>query len=181
MKKEKTIILITGGARSGKSAFAVQLALKYKKPVFIATAVACDKEMRDRIVHHKNERGNKFLMTIEEPYNPAEALKKIPSDTGVILLDCLTVWLGNLLWRNKKGDKYQEIEDFLSCLDTLPCSIIIVTNEVGMGLVPDNSLGRRFRDIAGEVNKRVAEKAHQVIMTVCGIPLHIKTSSVQNK
>ena len=171
--KRKSVTLVTGGARSGKSSFAMKLALKYKNPVFIATAVPFDDEMRNRIAKHQTERVNRFICTLEEPYNPAQAIKKIPCNTGVILLDCITVWLGNLLYREEK-DKFGEIEEFIACLDNLPVPMIIVTNEVGMGIVPDNSLGRRFRDIAGETNRRIAEKADKVIMTVCGLPLYLK-------
>jgi len=172
--RPQPITLVTGGARSGKSFHAMQLALEHEKPVFLATAVAFDDEMRLRIARHQAERGNKFVLTVEEPYNPAQAILKMPEDSGVILLDCITVWLGNLLCRDEKKDRFPEIEDFITCLDRPRHPMIIVTNEVGMGLVPDNPLGRRFRDIAGEVNRRIAEKAAKVVFTVCGIPFNIK-------
>ncbi|MFW6151546.1 MAG: bifunctional adenosylcobinamide kinase/adenosylcobinamide-phosphate guanylyltransferase [Verrucomicrobiota bacterium] len=168
------ITLITGGARSGKSRHALELAMKYKKRVFIATAESMDKEMDERIARHKAERGDAFT-TIEEPLNPAEALKKIPAGTEVALIDCLTLWTGNLMHKHGEDtDSFKEADQFLSALDSLQCDIIIVTNEVGMGIVPDNSFARKYRDVAGRINQRVAARADKVTLVVCGVPVTVK-------
>lgn len=168
------ITLVTGGARSGKSRYALELALKYENRVFVATAQAMDEEMKKRIASHKEERGKDF-MTIEEPLNLASALKKIPERAGVVLVDCLTVWTGNLMHKyGKDYDFFKEVEQFMSALDSLQCDIIIVTNEVGMGIVPDNSFARKYRDVAGRINQRVAARADKVKLTVCGVPVTVK-------
>ncbi len=168
------VILVTGGARSGKSRYAMELALGYEKRVFIATAQVTDGEMKERIERHRRERGDLFV-TLEEPLDLAGAIGSLPSDTGVALVDCLTVWLGNLF--HHLGDVDLEspaIWDFLRVLEEPPFSLILVTNEVGMGLVPPDVLSRRFRDVAGLVNQEVARRAHRVVFTVCGIPMVIK-------
>ncbi len=170
----KKIILITGGSRSGKSSYALKAAEKYKNKVFLATASVCDNEMKKRVAAHQKERGNSFV-TIEEPLNPAEAIKNLPENTDVVLLDCLTVWQGNLLYKyNDKFFDYPEIADFLEVLKKPPTNIIIVTNEVGSGIVPENAMSRKFCDMAGKTNQQVAAIADSVVLVVCGIPVVIK-------
>jgi adenosylcobinamide kinase/adenosylcobinamide-phosphate guanylyltransferase len=171
------IILITGGARSGKSGAALRLANGYSPKVFIATAEAFDNEMQERITRHKAERGIDWS-TIEAPLDLAKAIESTKSPQAAIVVDCLTVWLSNLMFHDESIT-----EDSLPCsglLDALRQSpvarIILVTNEVGMGIVPDHPLGRRFRDIAGRLNQRVGALAHQVIFVVCGQCLTIKSS-----
>jgi len=171
------IILVTGGTRSGKSYTALRLAEGYKSKVFIATAEAFDDEMRLRIAKHKAERGNEW-QTIEAPLDLSNAIANVHDSTAVIVVDCLTVWLSNLMYHNESITE-----------DSLPCStllialkqscvarIILVTNEVGMGIVPNHPLGRRFRDIAGRLNQRVGTIANQVIFVVCGQCLVIKST-----
>jgi len=171
------ITLITGGARSGKSRYAVETALKSNKRVFIATAIAFDEGMQLRIDAHKAERAEKFK-TIEEPADLADAFNKIPADTEIVLIDCMTVWIGNLMHRH--GDNYDtfnnflEVDEFLEKLKERPFNTIIVTNEVGDGIVPDNKMARDFRDIAGRLNQSIAAIADNVVLTVCGIPTAIK-------
>ncbi len=168
------ITLITGGARSGKSSHALELSMKYNNRVFIATAQAVDAEMKTRIANHKQERGEDFT-TIEEPLDPAEALKRMPAETEVALIDCLTLWTGNLMCKyGEDADSFTEAEQFLSALDKPPCDLIIVTNEVGMGIVPDNAFARKYRDIAGRLNQQIAARANKVVLTVCGVPVQIK-------
>ena len=168
------VILVTGGARSGKSRYAMELALEYEKRVFIATAQVTDGEMEERIERHRRERGDLFV-TVEEPLDLAGAIGSLPSDTGVALVDCLTVWLGNLFHHLGEVDlESPAIRDFLRVLEDPPFSLILVTNEVGMGLVPPDALSRRFRDLAGLLNQEVARRAHRVVFTVCGIPMVIK-------
>jgi adenosylcobinamide kinase/adenosylcobinamide-phosphate guanylyltransferase len=168
------ITLITGGARSGKSAYALKLALEYSNRVFIATAQAIDGEMEDRIAKHKAERGDSFT-TIEEPVDLAGAIKKIPEGTEVALIDCLTVWMGNLM--HKHGDdaeSFQETSDLMDVLAQVPCDVILVSNEVGMGIVPDNQASRLYRDMAGRMNQEIAAIADSVILTVAGLPMELK-------
>ncbi len=171
-----TVVLITGGARSGKSMFALQHALERPGPrVFIATAVACDDEMRRRIENHRSERTGQFS-TIEAPYHLAHAVTTLPEETGVACIDCLTVWLGNLLFRFEAEPLRieQEIDAFIAVLESAPCDLVIVTNEVGYGIVPENAMARRFRDDAGALNRRVAQVAQKVYLCVCGIAVTVK-------
>ncbi len=170
-----SIILISGGVRSGKSNYAIQLARSYPgKRAYIATAEPIDNEMRTRIEKHKKERGKDFL-TIEQPLKLAEVLNSLSRDIQVTIIDCLTVWLGNLLFCYKDEQKILfEIDLFINSLNTPASDLIIVTNEVGMGIVPDNAEGRLFRDFQGIVNQKVASLAEKVVLMVCGIPVFIK-------
>jgi len=171
-----SITLITGGARSGKSSFALSLGLRnYSKRVFIATAVPFDQEMKERISRHREERGDQFH-TIEEPIELPRVLTVLPGGNEVVVVDCLTVWLGNL-YHHFQGEEEKvrvQVEAFLAHLDHPACDLILVTNEVGWGIVPDNPLGRSFRDMAGSLNRRIAEKADNLYLLCCGIPLTIK-------
>ena len=170
----KRIIIVTGGSRSGKSKHALELAASYNNKAFIATAEATDDEMRARIEIHRRERDPSFH-TLEEPVDLAAALSSLPEGTEVLVLDCLTVWLGNLAHRDKIIDGTSpEIEAFLDILNSPPCHLILVTNEVGMGIIPGDAATRRFRDIAGSINQQLAQRAHEVILTVCGIPLRVR-------
>jgi len=170
----KTITFITGGARSGKSRFALEMTVKYGKKVFIATAVAFDSEMKKRIAAHKRTRKGSFR-TIEEPLDLATAIKGLPDKTGVCVVDCLTVWLGNLAHRyGKKLENAGEIEDFLKVIKNPPCDMIIVSNEIGMGIVPEKAMARLFRDVAGFVNQRIAELSDTVILMVSGQAMRVK-------
>jgi adenosylcobinamide kinase/adenosylcobinamide-phosphate guanylyltransferase len=165
------ITFITGGARSGKSRYALGIAAgpRYHRPAFIATAEAFDEEMAERIRHHREERGARFF-TIEEPVDLAGALRRIPPGTDVVVLDCLTVWLGNLLHRGAEG----EIERFLTALDDPPCTLVIVSNEVGFGGIALTPMGRAFTDLLGRLNQDVAARADRAVMMVSGLPLLLK-------
>jgi len=169
------VTLVTGGARSGKSAHALSLALRREgKRAFIATAEAFDDEMRERIETHRRERGGAFL-TAEEPLDPARALRSLPGDVTVALVDCLTVWLGNLMHRDGAvDDTCPQVVSLMEFLKDPPFGLVIVTNEVGMGIVPQNDAARRFRDLAGRVNRESAALADEVILMVCGIPVTVK-------
>jgi adenosylcobinamide kinase/adenosylcobinamide-phosphate guanylyltransferase len=170
----KGIILVTGGSRSGKSKHALELAASFNNKVFIATAEATDAEMRARIELHRRERDPSFR-TIEEPVDPAVALKSLPEATEVAVLDCITVWLGNLAHRNKiMHGTCPEIENFLDVLNAPTHHLILVTNEVGMGIIPGDAATRRFRDIAGTINQQLARRAHEVVLMLSGIPVRIK-------
>jgi adenosylcobinamide kinase/adenosylcobinamide-phosphate guanylyltransferase len=168
------VTLITGGARSGKSRHALSLASRATRRVFIATAEPSDDEMRERVARHRAERKDDFV-TVEAPTDIARALASIPLKTGVAVVDCLTVWLGNLVHhRGADTASFPELAGFLSAVRNPRCDLVLVTNELGMGLVPKNPLGRRFRDLAGRVNQEVACIADEVILMISGIPLTIK-------
>lgn len=171
------ITLVTGGTRSGKSYFAVQQALTRasKKRYFIATAVAFDEEMDERIKKHKDERGTSFT-TVEAPYDLSPAIDAIPADASIILIDCLTVWIGNLMYKfgNSTEKITTEVSHILDSLNKKQCDCICVTNEVGMGIVPENSDARFFRDLSGMANRSIASVADEVFFCVCGISQKIK-------
>lgn len=169
---EKNIIFILGGARSGKSSFALNEASKIKgQKAYIATAEALDSEMQQRIEEHKRNRGNDWD-TFEEPIEIVSLIKDIHKKYDVILIDCLTLWLSNLMHSNKKIEN--EIQSFCSSLFTVHCSLFTVSNEVGMGIVPDNEVARRFRDFAGFLNQKISEIADEVYLVTAGIPVKIK-------
>jgi adenosylcobinamide kinase/adenosylcobinamide-phosphate guanylyltransferase len=174
------IIFITGGARSGKSSFALKKALSIKgRRAFIATARALDEEMKQRIELHREQRRGEWD-TFEEPLRIIETLKTIRTSYEVIIIDCLTMWVSNLMMEDKErkmenGKWKREIEKFIDCLKDLNnLSLFIISNEVGMGIVPDNEMARRFRDIAGTLNQKVAEVADEVYLMVSGIAVRIK-------
>jgi adenosylcobinamide kinase/adenosylcobinamide-phosphate guanylyltransferase len=170
----KRIILITGGSRSGKSKIALDLAAHYGNKGFIATAEATDDEMRARIERHRRERDSSYL-TVEEPVNLDRAIESLPEVIEVAVLDCITVWLGNLFYHDKITDgTCQEIDAFLHSLQAPPCHLVLVTNEVGMGVVPADADTRLFRDTAGSINQILAELAQEVIFSISGIPLRVK-------
>jgi len=171
----KKVTLITGGARSGKSRYALALAQCYPgRRAFLATAEPLDDEMRERIRRHREDRDRSFL-TIEEPLDPAKALRSLPRDVEVAVIDCLTVWLGNVMhYRRDEAGEPPELRELFALLAAPLCDLIIVTNEVGMGIVPGEAVARRFRDLAGWINQEVAKRAHVVILMVSGIPIIVK-------
>ncbi len=168
------VIYVTGGARSGKSSYALRLAEPYQHRVFLATAEAFDGEMQRRIDKHKEERQDRFT-TVEEPLYLDKALRVLPEGTEVVLVDCLTVWLGNMMhYLGAESAINERIDALLDVLSAPPCDIIFVSNEVGMGIVPENAMARAFRDLAGTLNSRVAECASQAYLLCSGLPLVLK-------
>lgn len=164
------VILIGGGARSGKSRYALQKALSIEgRRVFVATAEPLDDEMASRIARHKADRGAEFE-TIEEPFHLAGVMLEAKFDAMVI--DCLTLWLSNLICANKNSDL--EIDALLAAAQAARGTVLFVTNEVGSGIVPDNALAREFRDRAGILNQRVAAIAREVYFMAFGQPLRVK-------
>jgi adenosylcobinamide kinase/adenosylcobinamide-phosphate guanylyltransferase len=163
------ITLITGGARSGKSRYALDEVDESGPFTYIATAELLDGEMRERAARHRTERGSRW-QTIEEPYEVGARLVELK---GVVVVDCLTMWLSNWMSRDETQLE-KEIESLCSAFLTAPCHIRAITNEVGSSIVPDNALARRFRDWAGIMNQRVAAAADEVYLMVCGIALKIK-------
>ena len=176
-----SLTLITGGIKSGKSSFALDLARERCRgsKCFIATAEPLDDEMKIKIVRHRQERGDDFR-TVEEPLHLAKALEAGQKTDGLILIDCLTLWMNNLLFRfeNDPVQIKQEISGFAEALNRRTRDIMIVTNEIGLGVVPENSLARRFMDQLGILNRRAAVLADEVYFMVSGIPNRIKGATV---
>jgi adenosylcobinamide kinase/adenosylcobinamide-phosphate guanylyltransferase len=170
----KRIVLITGGARSGKSSYAECRAKELgQRLLYVATAEAKDEEMTQRIAEHKKRRANQWI-TIEEPFELPGALKRQRNKTECVLVDCLTLWISNLLLRRDGQYVRQKVAELLDILPALDFHIVLVTNEVGWGIVPDNPLARKFRDLAGWSNQRIAEAAGEVILMVAGLPVFVK-------
>lgn len=164
-------ILVTGGSRSGKSLFAEELTLSFgKKPSYLATAINIDDEMNKRINVHKKRRKNLWY-EYESPLNLIETLKKTDKDSP-ILIDCITLWLNNIFY--KKKNWRTEVDKFSKFLVNLNQPLILVTNEVGSGLVPMNKLSRNFQDASGITNQILASVCDDVYLVVCGIPTKIK-------
>lgn len=172
------ITLITGGARSGKSTYALELAeQKDLKRAFIATSASIDEEMEKRIVNHKAEREGRYD-TFEEQFDVERVIEDLVKDYDIAVFDCLSTWLGNAYFKNDDNeDKVKErVDKFISFLENnkLNLDLILVTNEVGFGIIPDNSLARSYRDMLGYLNRRIAQFADNVYLSVCGIPQKIK-------
>ena len=162
------IVLVGGGVRSGKSRFALERARREgSRLTFIATAEARDEEMRVRIAQHREKRGEDFT-TVEAPIDVAAAIRSLDCDAAVV--DCLTLWLANIL----DTDVDAATEDLMTAVGASRACVILVTNEVGCGIVPDNALAREFRDRAGVLNQRVAEAASEVYWMVFGQPFRIR-------
>ncbi len=170
----RDVIYISGGARSGKSSFALQCAQRYRHKAFLATAEPFDDEMRARVEKHRQERGSDFH-TIEEPLHLDRALQHPPDGIDVVIVDCLTVWAGNLLYKLESSDLMtSHIDRLLAVLENPPSNVILVSNEVGMGIVPDNAMAREFRDMAGIINQRVAKVSTEAWLLCSGIPMRLK-------
>jgi adenosylcobinamide kinase/adenosylcobinamide-phosphate guanylyltransferase len=165
------IILITGGARSGKSVRAEARAKTFAgKPVYVATAEALDAEMRERIAKHRARRGGEWIEH-ETPLELVPALKATDGG-GARLVDCLTLWLSNLMHAERDWSK--EATQLTETLRTQKSPVVLVTNEVGLGIVPDNALARQFRDAAGIMNQMIAQAADEVEFVVAGLPMRVK-------
>ncbi len=172
------ITLITGGARSGKSAHALALADRYAgaRRYFVATAEALDDEMTARIERHRSDRAADFT-TIEEPVNLASTLKGLGTRADLVVLDCLTLWVSNLM----RIYSIESEESFTADADTLarvmlaaPFATLVITDEVGSAIVPNNPIARRFRDLLGWTNQTIAKAATEVILMVAGYPVRVK-------
>lgn len=172
------ITFITGGARSGKSAFALKEALKIAgRKAYVATCEPLDDEMRLRVEAHKAQRGQEWA-TFEETITVPELVKEIGQNYEAILLDCLTIWTSNLLLSGlitTEADAEGAAEALSGAIDACGCgSVFVVSNEVGMGIVPENELARRFRDLAGTINKKIAAVSSDVYLLVSGLPVKLK-------
>jgi adenosylcobinamide kinase/adenosylcobinamide-phosphate guanylyltransferase len=169
------LYFITGGARSGKSAFAEKLALGLSgKRAYIATAQALDAEMAAKIEKHRKDRGSAWD-TYEEPLAVADLLVKVGRTHDIVLLDCLTLWLSNVMAHSEQdGAVIARSDELAQAVKAFSGACIVVSNEVGLGIVPDNPLARKFRDLAGMLNQKVAQAADEVYFTAAGIPVRIK-------
>ena len=163
------VTLITGGTRSGKTGYALAVTDDQAVRTYIATAELLDDEMRDRAIRHRRERGNRW-QTIEEPFDLAPHVREL---SGVVVIDCLTIWLSNWLLRDESQVERQ-IESLCAAFRSASCHVRAITNEVGWSIVPENTLARRFRDWSGLMNQRVADVADAVYLMVCGIPTRLK-------
>lgn len=178
-------VLVTGGARSGKSTFAEQLAIRLgSKGIYIATAQIYDEEMRERISQHQRQREVSGFVwhTLEEPYALSELLLKVDeSETEqVVLVDCLTLWLSNWLLRFEGQEDAslrvnERIVELTETVSSYRGQLVLVTNEVGSGIVPEYRLGRQFRDHAGKMNQMLAAVCGQVFLVTAGIPVELKS------
>lgn len=175
------IILITGGARSGKSAFAQEMAESLPgRRVFVATCEPGDEEMRERIRRHQQARAGAGWDTIEEPVHLAQALARA-TRYDVVLVDCLTLWISNLMHETGRDAMHvseeeiaERCQEILAACNAHAGTVVFVTNEVGMGIVPENALARRYRDLIGRSNQIIAAAADGVTLLSCGIPIELK-------
>ncbi len=172
------ITLVLGGARSGKSSYAEKLALETDLPVtYIATAQVYDDEFKARVQHHKDRRPVSWAL-VEEPHRIAQTLSRLAQPNQCLIVDCLTVWLAQWICTDcnpPKDSNWQlEREAFLTLLPTLAGTIILVSNEVGMGIVPLGEINRQFQDEQGRLNQAVAEIANSVVFIAAGLPLKLK-------
>lgn len=176
------VILVTGGGRSGKSMYAQRLAESLPAPrFFLATCPVIDEEMNDRIRKHQAVRAKNEWQTVEETMELARVIETLPSPV-VVLVDCLTLWVNNLMFdAQKRGEEILESDVMKKChliMETLrrkTGTFIFVTNEVGMGIIPENPVCRIYRDLAGRVNQSIADNADEVVLMVCGQALKIKS------
>jgi adenosylcobinamide kinase/adenosylcobinamide-phosphate guanylyltransferase len=173
--RQGSVTLVLGGVRSGKSRYAQQLAERSSRVVFVATAKICDDEMRAKIDRHREERPTEWL-TVEEPLELPKVLAEYETVCDVILVDCLTIFAANLLEAAGEDSAALDsrIEALCAALQTIQCNLVVVSNEVGSGVHPSTELGRRYRDLLGEINQRVARVADDVVLMVAGLPLALK-------
>ena len=172
-------LLILGGARSGKSRFAVERLSPDARVVFVATAEARDEDMVKRIARHRAERPSRWS-TIEEPFDLVSQLRGLEGACDGILVDCLTLWVSNLLLRGDRDDVIlEQAEALAGLIGRRRSSVTVVSNEVGEGVHPETATGLRFRDLLGGVNQRVAAACDTVVLMVAGIPLTVKAPTVR--
>lgn len=172
MSDNLSTVLVLGGARSGKSRFSENLVLSTASQAhYVATGRAWDDEMRERIAEHRNRRGPQWT-THEEPLDLVGMLQSLDSTGNVILVDCLTLWVTNLMMEER--DIEAEFARLAGHIESAKAHIVFVSNEVGLGIVPENRMAREFRDHAGRLNQLVAEKVNEVYFIAAGLPLKMK-------
>ena len=171
---KRHVTLVTGGARSGKSRYAEERAREIgARRLYVATAEAKDEEMRERIAEHRARRGGDWI-TVEEPIEVSTELLRHRGRIDCVVVDCLTLWVSNFLLRQEEESVARRVDELVESLPLLDFHVYFVTNEVGSAIVPDNSLSRRFRDLVGWVNQRVAAASDEVVLMVAGLPVIIK-------
>ena len=171
----KNSVLVLGGARSGKSAYALQRAQEWEgQLVYLATAEAKDEEMRQRISQHRTQRHNHRWLTIEEPIEVVWQLKELDEGVGGVILDCVTLWVSNAILSNQREALENQVAELVEEIPLFSFQFLAVSNEVGLGLVPDNPLGREYRDLLGAVNQQLANACHEVIFMAAGLPMKLK-------
>ena len=171
----KNSVLVLGGARSGKSAYALQRAQEWEgRLVYLATAEAKDKEMRQRISRHRAQRRNSRWLTIEEPVELVWQLKELDEGVGSVVLDCVTLWVSNAILSNQQEALENQVAELVEEIPLFSFHFLAVSNEVGLGLVPDNPLGREYRDLLGSVNQQLAKTCNEVIFMTAGLPMKLK-------
>ncbi len=173
-KRDGGLTLVLGGVRSGKSRYAEALGTGLERVVFVATATAGDEEMLEKIVRHQRGRPANWL-TVEEPLHLRAALVRA-GKADLVIVDCLTLWVSNVM--HAAGEDRvalaREMDELYAGLQESASPVVLVSNEVGSGIVPEHRLGRQFRDVLGEVNQRVAALADEVVLLVAGLPLFLK-------
>ena len=177
-RHRNTVTLVLGGARSGKSRYAEKIAAGASAVTYIATARAGDEEMAEKIARHRKERPAAWR-TVEEQMELGRAVLENARSSDLVVVDCLTMFAANLL-EYAEGDAEateKRVAELLNALDAAACPVVLVSNEVGCGVVPPYPLGRAFRDLLGEINQRVAACADHVLMMVAGLPLVLKGSA----
>jgi len=175
-------ILILGGAQSGKSKYALRLGEEYieankgaARGLYVATAQPLDQEMKEKIRRHRLERGPQWE-TVEEPTEIPKIIRQCSGIYPVILVDCLTLWLSNLM-KHKPDSVEHSVLDLFEALSEITTPAILVSNEIGLGLVPGKAVGRRYRDLSGRLHQKLAEICDKVILIVAGLPLKLKGNS----
>ena len=169
-------IFVLGGCRSGKSGYALETAQKFSgdNKIFIATCIPHDDEMKLRVARHQQERSRQWH-TVEAPLYLPQTIVDAGEKASVLLVDCLTLWINNLLMETHDSEPIlNQVQSLTRAISSATCSVILVSNEVGTGIVPENKLARLYRDLVGSANQTVAECADQVVWTVAGIPVVIK-------
>lgn len=172
----KPVTLVIGGCRSGKSGHALKIAeaISAEERIFIATCVPYDQEMKRRVERHQKDRDPSWK-TFETPVDIAGVINAESAEHRVILVDCLTLWVSNLMMETPDTTQILSyVDELKSALASTQCPVILVSNEVGAGIVPENKIARLYRDLAGEINRKIAETAHTVIWMVAGIPVPVK-------
>jgi len=177
-RDRKTVTLVLGGVRSGKSRWAQELAGKSERVAYVATLQARDAEMREKIHRHQEDRPEHW-QTVEEPLELARVLMDNGANFDLLLMDCLTVFVSNVMEaaQTDAASLERRLDDFLEALRKVPASVVLVSNEVGSGVVPPYPAGRIYRDALGELNQRVAAIADNVMLMVAGLPLVLKGST----
>ncbi len=172
------VTFVIGGARSGKSSYALKLGEeRWHAPLYLATAQILDDEMARRVELHQQSRGAHWNC-IEEPINIASVIEEAARDHDGLLIDCLTLWVSNVLLSEGSSAVASRSSELMAVLETAP-EVIFVSNEVGMGIVPDNAMAREYRDMAGRLNQDIADVADDVILMTAGIPQFLKGSKKQ--